>query len=77
MTLYFAIKQKLFASDIGHYTSYGIMAMRVRLRGWKCIAFIPDVSASMSKAVVLAMCCTVGQLDPAQLLDVVEDFLCD
>lgn len=76
MILYFAFKQKLFHSDIGCYTSYGIMAAQVHLRGWKCVAFVPDVSTSMSKTVTLAIRCTVGKLDPIHLLDVVEDFLC-
>ena len=62
MVLYLAIKQRLYHADIGSYTAYGLPAV-----------FIPDVTTDRREARHLARLCTVGQLDPNQLCDVVED----
>ena len=74
MYLYWMKKQALFHPDIGHYNSYGIGAWTLPPH-IKEAAFIPDVSTQMSAVLHLAVKCTLAQLDPEQLLDVVEDFL--
>lgn len=76
MILYLPVKQHLFRPDIGSYFSYGIAAVQL-LRCSHNSCFMSDVSVSFTKAAALALRCTVGQLDPAQLEDVVEDFLCN
>lgn len=75
MYLYWVKKQKLFNTDIGEYVSFGIGV-------WKLCAsaaplfFIPDISTDGKAVLKLAIRCTLGRLDPRQLMDVVEDFLC-
>jgi len=76
MTLYLPVKQQLFHPDIGSYTTYGIVAISVLGRKRKA-CFVSDVSVSFPKVATLALRCNVGRLDPAQLKDVVEDFLCN
>ena len=39
--------------------------------------FVSDVSVSFTKVAALALRCNVDRLEPAQLEDVVEDFLCN
>ena len=60
MVLYLAIKQRLYHADIGPLRR-------------KPAVFIPDVTTDRREARHLARLCTVGQLDPNQLCDVVED----
>lgn len=75
MFLYLPVKQQLYQEDLGNYISYGIAAWRFpALRLSPCI-FISDVT--LNRRVVVRLCrqCTVGQLDPRQLEDVVEDFI--
>lgn len=75
MILYMPVKQHLFHPDIGEYVSYGIIAVRLfRIR--KQIAFVADVDPSAYRVFILAFRCTLCQLDPIHLMDVVEDFLC-
>lgn len=76
MILYLPIRQHLLHPDIGCYVTYGIVAFLVLSRG-RSSCFISDVSVSFAEVATLALRCTVGQLDPAQLEDVVEDFLCN
>lgn len=76
MILYLPVRQHLFHPDIGNYTSYGIVAIPI-LNCGQSSCFVSDVSVSFAKVAALALRCTVGQLDPTQLEDVVEDFLCN
>lgn len=76
MILYFPVRQHLFEPNIGCYTTYGILAVRVLSHG-QSSCFVSDVSVSFAKVAALTLRCTAGQLDPAQLEDVVEDFLCN
>lgn len=76
MILYLPVKQQLFHPDIGSYTTYGIVAIPVLGRKRKS-CFVGDVSVSLTKVAALALRCNIGRLDPAQLEDVVEDFLCN
>lgn len=76
MFLYLPVKQKLWRPDIGKYTAFGILCVRLDLLRYRKFAEIKDVSLSYREAAALALCCTQGQLAPSQLQDVVEDFLC-
>lgn len=76
MILYLPVKQHLFHPDIGCYVAYGIAAVPVLCSG-RNPYFVSDISVSFAKVVTLALRCTVGRLDPAQLDDIVEDFLCN
>lgn len=76
MILYLPVKQHLFRPDIGCYATYGIAAVPVLYNG-RNFCFVSDISVSFTKVAALALRCTVGRLDPAQLEDVVEDFLCN
>lgn len=75
MYLYWAKKQKLFDSDLGEYISFGIGVWNLQT-GTKPLLFIPVVSTDGKAVLNLAIRCTFGRLDPCQLMDVVEDFLC-
>lgn len=75
MYLYWVKKQKLFHPDIGDYMSFGIGVWKLCV-GTKPILFIPDISTDGRAVARLALRCTVGGLDPSQLMDIVEDFLC-
>lgn len=68
-------EQKLFDSDLGEYTSFGIGVWELRA-GMEPRLFVPDVSTDCRAVIKLAIRCTLGRLDPQQLMDVVEDFLC-
>lgn len=72
MWWYKAVKGKYYTPESGNYTAYGISVYRVGLRA-KRVLFMPDVSVYRTHAVKLARDCTLGQLDPAQLNDVVQD----
>lgn len=75
MFLYLPVKQQLYQEDLGNYTSYGIAAWKLpTLHPSPCI-FISDVTQDQRAAVYLCRQCTVGQLDPRQLENVVEDFI--
>lgn len=76
MILYLPVKQQLFHPDIGSYATYGIVAIPVLGRKRKN-CFVSDVSVSFTKVAALTLRCNFGRLDPAQLKDVVEDFLCN
>lgn len=75
MFLYLPVKQQLYQEDLGNYTSYGIAAWELpAIHRMPCV-FIPDVTPDRRAAIHLSRQCTVGQLDPKQLEDVVEDYL--
>ena len=73
MVLYLPVKQQLYKDDLGDYLSFGIAAWNFPPLQRKPCVFIPDVTPDRKLAVRLAWRCTVGQLDPKQLIDVVED----
>lgn len=75
MILYLPKKQRPFSPETGPYTSFGIGAWQLGA-GAAPLAFIPDVSPDGKAVWRLALRCTFYGLDPRQLLDVVEDFLC-
>lgn len=74
MYLYLSKRQRLYHKEIGVYSAFGIGAWRIpSVR--PAVAFLPDVSTDGRAVFRLALRCTLGQLDPRQLMDVVEDFL--
>lgn len=73
MYFYRSKKQKLYDPELGQHVSFGIGV-------WKPFAaapvlFIPDVSLDGKAVRRLALRCTLCQLDPLHLWDVVEDFI--
>lgn len=75
MYLYIPVKQTLTAPELGEYATFAVSAYRLTETGSRLITSVPDVSTDEAVVSVLACRCTAGQLDPAQLLDVVEDFI--
>lgn len=73
MYLYIPVKQNLSNSDIGNYISYGIRCIEIKTGQAKQSAFISDISVDFSFAAELALKCTLGQLSPCHLADIVED----
>ena len=75
MVLYLPVKEQLHQAELGDYISYGIAAWKLPALTRKPCAFVSDVSLDKKQAARLSWRCTVGQLDPRQLMDVVEDFI--
>lgn len=75
MFLYFPVKQQLYQEDLGNYVTYGIAAWRIFSLHPSPCAFISDVTPDRRAVVHLCWQCTVGQLYPRQLKDVIEDFI--
>lgn len=65
-------EQILTSPDLGNYRSYGIRAFA---EGGEEVCFVSDVSCDFAFVAALADECTLLQLDPSQLLDVVIDAL--
>ena len=74
---YFLVPEELVSPQIGPYRSFGIEAQRDGSTDWQRVAFVSDVSVDKAFVERLAAQCSAGQLDPTQLLDVVEDALAE
>lgn len=72
MFRYVVVQEELSNPDLGRYRSYGIFA--VNKRG-EHVAFVSDVSPDPKVAAEIAALCTVGQLDPEQLRDVILNMI--
>lgn len=72
MFRYIVVQEKLHAPDLGCYRSYGICA--IGKRGER-VAFVSDVSPDPKVVAEIAALCTVGQLDPEQLRDVILNMI--
>ncbi len=72
MFRYVPIQEELHTSDLGQYRSYGICALN---ENHERVAFISDVSTDPKVAAQIAALCTVGQLAPEQLRDVILNSL--
>ena len=59
------------------YTSFGIAAYSTSHGRHRKLRFISDVSVDPVRVLRLAARCTACQLDPSQLMDVVEDLLAE
>lgn len=73
LVLYLPVKQQLYQDDLGDYRSFGIAAWKIPRLSQKPLVFIPDVTPDRKLAFSLCWRCTLGQLEPNQLIDVVED----
>lgn len=75
MYLYIPVKQTLASPYLGAYQSFAVNVFRMTEHGLRFVTSVPDVSLDEGLVSVLACRCTAGQLDPAHLPDVVEDFI--
>lgn len=70
---YHCVMERLYHPACGAYTSFGIAACSTSHGRHRKLRFISDVSVDPR----LAARCTACQLDPSQLMDVVEDLLAE
>lgn len=77
MFVYDCVMEQLHDPCIGTYTSFGIAAYSASQGRRRRVSFISDVSVDQNKVAQLAELCTAGQLEPCQLMDVVEDALAE
>lgn len=75
MVLYLPVRQNLYHVDLGNYVSYGLKAVSLSIFSIRSITFVSDVTPDKKQIFHLAWLCSIGQLDPNQLLDVIEDFI--
>ena len=73
MFLYRCVPQEMTLPDIGPTLTFGLAAFQRTADGWQPLRLVPDVSVNASLVDELAIRCTVNQLDPSQMDDVVED----
>lgn len=72
---YHCVMERLYHPACGAYTSFGIAAYATSHGRHRKLRFISDVSVDPVQVLRLAARCTACQLDPSQLMDVVEDLL--
>ena len=72
MIRYIPVQENLHSENLGEYHSYGICALNDKN---ETVAFVSDVSTDPKAAAHIAALCTVGQLDPEQLRDVVLNMI--
>ncbi len=72
MFRYLPIKESYYSDELGNYISFGIVVLNV---SGSIITTVPDVSLDEKFVAELCCECTVNQLDPIHLLDVIEDRL--
>ena len=73
MYLYIPIKQKFRSAECGTYTATGLCVLHFTRKKCCVPVVVPDVSLHFWAVCRLALRCTVGQLRPYQLQDVLED----
>ena len=69
--IYIPVKETLYSQELGHYCSFGIEVIEqgsLRLK-------VADISTDGDFVAELVQRCSVGQLDPIHLYDVIEDSL--
>ena len=69
--IYIPVKEALYSQELGYYCSFGIEVIEQGLPRLK----VTDISTDGDFVAELAQRCTVGQLDPIHLYDVIEDSL--
>ena len=74
---YHCVMERLYHPACGAYTSFGIAAYSTSHGRHRKLRFISDVSVDPVRVLRLAARCTACQLDPSQLMDVVEDLLAE
>lgn len=75
MFFYQCIMEQLHDPEVGIYTSFGIAVYSAADGRKQKLRSISDISLNPAPVRQLAELCTSGQLDPAQLPDVVENAL--
>ena len=75
MYLYIPVPKKLYISDCRRYMTVGICVLHIPPKKCCVPVYFPDISSSFTDVSLLALHCTLGQLRPYQLKDVVKDFL--
>lgn len=73
MYIYHVMRQTMSRPELGQYISFGILALCVQFGCHQPLRYVADVSPDEHFVETLAARCTAQQLDPSQLLDVVED----
>ena len=73
MIFYRVLNERLWDSDAGTYTAYGIAACRPEAGAWKIIARISDVFLRAEDAEHFAAQCNRQALSLVHFRDVVED----
>ena len=74
---YHCVMERLYHPACGAYTSFGIAAYSASHGRHQKLRFISDVSVDPVRVLRLAARCTACQLEPSQLMDVVEDLLAE
>jgi hypothetical protein len=74
---YHCVMERLYHPACGAYASFGIAACSTSHGRHRKLRFISDVSVDPVRVLRLAARCTAYQLDPSQLMDVVEDLLAE
>lgn len=77
MYLYIPVKKKLLSPEYGRYSTVGLYAFHITTMSCCMVASVDDVSPCFCDVLILAFRCTIGQLRPYQLKDIVEDYLLD
>ena len=77
MFWYHCVMERLYHPACGAYTSFGIATYSTSHGRHRKLRFISDVSVDPVQVLRLAARCTAFQLDPSQLMDVVEDLLAE
>lgn len=72
MFRYLPIKESFHSDELGDYISFGIIVLNT---SGTVITSVSDVSLNESFVTNLCRECTVHQLDPIHLLEVIEDRL--
>lgn len=71
MITYYVQEENLYHTEIGFYTSFGILA----LQNDKLIGHVSDVFEDREKADTFVKLCNESQLDIIHLYDVIDDAL--
>ena len=73
LTVYLVVKESLFHPYVGRYISYGIKAVDMTENIQIDVVFISDVSMYLEIVLDIAQRCTLFQLGPIHLMDIIED----
>ena len=73
MTVYLVVKESLFHPYVGRYISYGIKAVDITENMQLDGVFISDDPKYLKIVLDIAQRCTLFQLDPIHLMDIIED----
>ncbi len=75
MFLYRCIPYRISLPDASVCLTYGLAALQRTDAGWQTLQLVPDVSVNRALVEELAIRCTVNQLEPCHMEDVIDDAL--